>query len=102
MFFAFSFPTLINIIYGSKPSWHSDFVTTLSQRCGTVEKESCGDVGLRPCDNVSVRRCQDVATTSLQRCHNIKHWGFSAILLRTILISFPPSKRERVTRVIEY
>ena len=56
------------------PSWHSDVVTTLSQRCGTVENESCADVSFRRCDNVALQRFQDVVTTLLQRRHNIKHW----------------------------
>ena len=65
---------------------------TLSQRCGTVENESCGDV--------AVQRCQDVATTLLQRRHNII-WFLGHFIMDN-LISFSPSKRERVTKVLEY
>ena len=39
------------------------------------------------------RRCQGVATMLLQRRHNIKH---------CVSDFFPPSKRERVTKVLEY
>ena len=68
--------------YQGVPSWHSDVVTTLSQRPlltlsqrgATVENESCTDVSFRRCDNVALQRCQDVASTLLQRRHNIKHW----------------------------
>ena len=67
-------------------------MTTLSQR-GTVENESCADISFRRCDNVALLPYQDVATTLLQRRDNIKHW-----ISRTI--SFPSSKRERVTKVL--
>ena len=57
------------------PSWHSDVVTTLSQRCDTVENESCANIGFWRCDNVALRRYQDVATTLLQRRHNMCQLG---------------------------
>ena len=60
-----------------------------------VVRASVSDVVTTSESDVS-RRCHNVAATSPQ------HWAldFYAILLRTILISFPLSKRERVTKVL--
>ena len=69
---------------------------TLSQRCGTVENESCTDVSFRRCDKIALRCFHNVATTSRQH-YALDFW---AILPRTILISFPSSKRDRVTNVL--
>ena len=91
-----------------QPSWHSDgddhvttSLLTLSRRCGTVENQSCADVGFRRCDNVALqrslsRRCHKVPATMPQNLA----LDFQAILLQVILISFPSSKRERVTKVL--
>ena len=61
-------------LFLTHPSWHSDVVATLSQRCGTVDNDSCADLGFRRCDNVALQSYQDLATTLLQRRHNIEHW----------------------------
>ena len=71
-------PTLKLTLTLTQPSWHSDVVTTLSQRrCWR-----CHNVVARPKMRVVPTSVSDVVTTSLsnvvktlpQRCYNIKHW----------------------------
>ena len=82
-----------------QPRCHNVVTTpllTLSQRCGTVENESCTDVSFRRCDKIALQCFHNVATMSWQH-YALDFW---AILPRTILISFPSSKRDRVTNVL--
>ena len=69
---------------------------TLSQRCGTVENERCCNVGLL--------HCQDVVKTLPQCCYNVATTLSTGFLVHCITDNsdfFPPSKRERVTKVLE-
>ena len=74
------------------PSWHSGVVITSQRRCWC-----CHNVVARSKIRVVLMSVSDVVKTLLQRFQAL---NFKAILLRTILISFPSSKCERVTKVL--